>query len=400
MEFNERNVKLSGRIFICKRCKCFIIKNDASVAKEDFPAMLNKPILLTMSLFRIIKNQIEVTDIQIKETHGDVEQWQNLINKVVKDNEMKKRLIDELKNRVFELSSKGVIKLITSTQPNIDIFGVPEDLAHVSNSCHMAHDVQDTRSDILKIYQDAATNTTVKGECEELKAILEDMQKKSIQKFKDTTAIIITSMATRFNEFCCKIQEEELTVKGSLNLKSNKKTIRIGSQRFVSNEENMEVKAEEVSQTYAQALQRGSDKNKPATNMNQKIFNNTCSTNEHNTSNIAIPKVKLTRIPTHLSDQQEIIEELRAHNKWLIDARIKINKTYEVNGKYEVYRNVIIETDLQTQVTLCKKGQLNFKEQTSKCCQYVELIQCFNCNQFGHKASHCRNVTTCRKCAR
>lgn len=62
--------------------------------------------------------------------------------------------------------------------------------------------------------------------------------------------------------------------------------------------------------------------------------------------------------------------------------------------------NAWLRTELHTQLLMCKIGQVKFKAHSSKCSRFVELIQCFDCNQLEHLANECRNALSCRKCSK
>lgn len=113
---------------------------------------------------------------------------------------------------------------------------------------------------------------------------------------------------------------------------------------------------------------------------------------------IATPLIKITRLPEAELSKDEIIDELKKGNDWLRDAPIEVISSYIVYSNNEKYRNIIVKTDLHHQALFCSKGILNMLSSIIRCGEYLNLLQCFKCNQYGHRAIECKNEICCRKC--
>lgn len=115
--------------------------------------------------------------------------------------------------------------------------------------------------------------------------------------------------------------------------------------------------------------------------------------------NPATPKVKIIRVPTGITDKDQIKKQLVNRNQWLRDARFNIAEIYTIEVVKHPYTNIIVETDLLTQRLMLKKGVVIFGFQECRIFEHINVLQCNRCSRYGHFARECFLPANCKKCS-
>lgn len=95
----------------------------------------------------------------------------------------------------------------------------------------------------------------------------------------------------------------------------------------------------------------------------------------------------------------EIAEQIREQNAWLLEADFKIIDHYEVTTKNSKYVNAIATCDLETQRLLLDRGTIVFGFSSCKVYEDIRTLQCFKCQRFGHTSRDCNQLDRCKFCA-
>lgn len=108
------------------------------------------------------------------------------------------------------------------------------------------------------------------------------------------------------------------------------------------------------------------------------------------------PKFKI--IGAHLNDisNQQFILNLKEQNDWLKNADLQIVDKYDVPGRNGTYSNVIVRCDVQTLKRVLEKGQIILGLDMKKVYEYIDILQCFRCQKYGHVATVCMSDPACK----
>lgn len=111
------------------------------------------------------------------------------------------------------------------------------------------------------------------------------------------------------------------------------------------------------------------------------------------------PKIKIFNVfKKDAEDDEELIEKLVKQNALTGENHIKIERKYTT--REERFLNVIVELDARTYLQLKNKETINIGWKVCRFINYINIVQCFKCNKFGHIAKYCRSDKNfCRKCA-
>lgn len=77
----------------------------------------------------------------------------------------------------------------------------------------------------------------------------------------------------------------------------------------------------------------------------------------------------------------------------------KINIIHKKVNYYKTTVNLIIEVDKETMAMLHTEGKIKMGWQMCKIVEYLQIMRCYNCNEYGHIALHCKGETACGYCA-
>lgn len=111
------------------------------------------------------------------------------------------------------------------------------------------------------------------------------------------------------------------------------------------------------------------------------------------------PQIKITRLFTNLTHVDEVLQQIRDQNKWIVDAPLEVREMFVVKSKKGNYTNLTLFVDLDWQKKILEHGKVIFGMSESKCYEHVNLTQCAKCYKFGHYAKECQSKQICRKCA-
>lgn len=110
------------------------------------------------------------------------------------------------------------------------------------------------------------------------------------------------------------------------------------------------------------------------------------------------PKFKI--IGVHMGDIQpsQFLLNLQEQNDWLKNSQLIFVDTFNVPFKNGSYSNVIISCDIPTLNRVIEKGSVIVGLDSKPVYEHIDILQCFNCQRFGHVAGTCRSQPCCRNC--
>jgi hypothetical protein len=116
--------------------------------------------------------------------------------------------------------------------------------------------------------------------------------------------------------------------------------------------------------------------------------------------NVVVPKSKRPVLKivglTELLSEDELIEKIVAQNTFLrIDTNIDVIELKRKERKIFA----AIRCDVTAYQELIKRGKINIGWDRCRVYDYVQVLRCFKCAGFNHKAADCRNEIACAKCA-
>lgn len=77
---------------------------------------------------------------------------------------------------------------------------------------------------------------------------------------------------------------------------------------------------------------------------------------------------------------------------------IEIDQVYTIQNARMKYTNIILSSGIKTQEILLRKGNIILGFGQCRVTEYIDLIQCQNCNRYGHLRRTCNFESNCRKC--
>lgn len=104
---------------------------------------------------------------------------------------------------------------------------------------------------------------------------------------------------------------------------------------------------------------------------------------------LVVPQIKVSRIFSDITTTDDIMHQLKDQNIWLANANISIDRIYEIDTASGIYRNLIINCDLASQLLFIQKGSVIFGFSEFRCFEHVNILQCNKCMRFGHFAREC-----------
>lgn len=109
--------------------------------------------------------------------------------------------------------------------------------------------------------------------------------------------------------------------------------------------------------------------------------------------------VKITKIFAETNDASELLDQITLQNSWMNNLGIAPERLYTVNTPRGPYVNLLINCDIQAHTELLRRSYIVFGFSECKIFEYVNTLQCLNCQRYGHYARECRFTTTCKYCA-
>lgn len=119
-----------------------------------------------------------------------------------------------------------------------------------------------------------------------------------------------------------------------------------------------------------------------------------------------IPKPKYPTIKiiglTEKYSSDEIQEKIKNQNKFLDTEKCNIKVTYikEVNYRNKISYVVFAGVDGDSYQKMIKEEKISIGWDRCRVFDNLNIMRCFKCNGFNHKALDCRNQTSCPKCAK
>lgn len=99
------------------------------------------------------------------------------------------------------------------------------------------------------------------------------------------------------------------------------------------------------------------------------------------------PKFKIVGV--HLGDDMspsQFLLNLKEQNDWLKNAVLNYKEHFTVPHKNGIYTNIVIACDIQTLRRVLEKGSVICGLDNKKVHEHIDILQCFNCQRFGHVA--------------
>lgn len=110
------------------------------------------------------------------------------------------------------------------------------------------------------------------------------------------------------------------------------------------------------------------------------------------------PALKLVRIPS--VSVEELHTMLVQENPALAQLEFAVDTIFTINLPTANYKNAVLTAqDLATHAQLARLGSLTVGGRRKALYEIVHILQCVNCQQFGHSVKVCTNATACRRCA-
>lgn len=116
---------------------------------------------------------------------------------------------------------------------------------------------------------------------------------------------------------------------------------------------------------------------------------------------MANPQVKIVNVGINeYSDNDNFIIMLKEQNHWLKNLFIEVAEVFSVPGNRTNYSNAILNCDLESLKMLLEKGSVICGFAEKSVYEHVQVLQCFNCQRFGHVAANCTADPVCKYCSR
>jgi hypothetical protein len=116
--------------------------------------------------------------------------------------------------------------------------------------------------------------------------------------------------------------------------------------------------------------------------------------------NVVVPKSKRPVLKivglTEMLSEDELIEKIVAQNAFFrLDSNIEVVEL----KKKERKMFVAVRCDAEAYRELMKREKINIGWDRCRVYEQIQILRCFKCAGFNHKAYDCQNETACAKCA-
>lgn len=114
------------------------------------------------------------------------------------------------------------------------------------------------------------------------------------------------------------------------------------------------------------------------------------------------PRVKIVDVgldPDTEIENDYFVSLLKSQNYWLRNMNFKVTEVFKVPGSKRDYSNVILDCDILALKAFLEKGSVIVGFAEKRVYEHINILQCFNCQRFGHVVASCKVPPTCRFCA-
>lgn len=110
-------------------------------------------------------------------------------------------------------------------------------------------------------------------------------------------------------------------------------------------------------------------------------------------------QVKITKIFADTTDAADLLEQIILQNSWMNNLGTAPDRLYTIQTPKGQYMNLIINCDIQSHTELLRRSNIVYGFSECKIFEYVNTLQCLNCQRYGHFARECKFATCCKFCA-
>lgn len=111
------------------------------------------------------------------------------------------------------------------------------------------------------------------------------------------------------------------------------------------------------------------------------------------------PKFKIVGVALPDNSPSQFILNLKEQNEWLKNTEINYVEHFEVPSKRGAYTNVVLSCDMPTLRRVLEKNEVICGLDMKRVFEHIDIVQCFNCQRFGHVANSCKANPSCKFCA-
>lgn len=97
-------------------------------------------------------------------------------------------------------------------------------------------------------------------------------------------------------------------------------------------------------------------------------------------------------------NENELLQRIRKQNPVIEQGELSITKLFEFKKNNITLYNAKLKVDNTSYCQLMKEQKINIGWERCRLFDGTDLIQCFKCRGFNHKAAECKNKEICFKC--
>ena len=110
------------------------------------------------------------------------------------------------------------------------------------------------------------------------------------------------------------------------------------------------------------------------------------------------PRLKIVGMNEEFSET-EIIDKMKKQNNLPANADLKVIRMRKQTQRDGDTTVLIIEADASSFSCLMKDQRVNIGWDRCRVYEIIDVLRCFKCSEYGHKAAKCNKVTCCPKCS-